>query len=159
DLLAVVDGAPEPIRSQFRLGYGSVALLLETVRDEAAIRRIVESSFGQYQNLRQIRRLEREVAEAQAELEEAQRYAAPGGDFSRIGRYRALRAEAEARRRQLGARTRPARSRAADDLEPGRVVLLRQRGGSGLGIVLGTHRLRGNRALVDALLPHGSVVR
>jgi ATP-dependent RNA helicase HelY len=159
DLLAVVDGPPEPIRSQFRLGYGSVALLLETVRDEAAIRRIVESSFGQYQNLKQIRQLEREVAEAREALAEAERYAAPCGDFTRIGRYRALRAEADARRRALGARTRPARARALEDVEPGRVVLLRQRGGSGLGIVLGTHRLRGNRMLVDTLLPHGSIVR
>jgi ATP-dependent RNA helicase HelY len=159
DLLAVVDGPPEPIQSQFRLGYGSVALLLQTVRDEAAIRRIVESSFGQYQNLKQIRRFEREVAEAREALAEAQRYAAPCGDLSRIGRYRTLRAEAEARRRALGARSRPARARALEDVEPGRVVLLRQRGGSGLGLVLGTHRLRGNRMLVDTLLPHGSVVR
>jgi superfamily II RNA helicase len=159
DVLAVVDGPAEPIESQFRLGYGSVALLLETVRDEAAIRRIVESSFGQFQNLRQIRRLEAEVGEAQTALAEAERYAAPCGDFARIGRYRALRAEAEARRRALGARGRPPRSRALDDLEPGRLVLLRQRGGSGLGVVLGTHRLRGNRLLVDTLLPHGSVIR
>jgi len=56
-------------------------------------------------------------------------------------------------------RARPTRSRGLEDVEPGRVVLLRQRGGSGLGVVLGTHRLRGNRVLVDALLPHGSVVR
>ncbi len=161
DLLAVVDGAPEPIESQFRLGYGSVALLLETVRDEQAIRRIVESSFGQYQNLRQIRRLEQEVAEAGVALAEARRYEAPCGDFGRIGRYRALRAEVDARRRALGARARPARSRAASELEPGRLVLLRQRGGagSGVGVVLGVHRLRGNRVLVDTLLPHGSVVR
>jgi ATP-dependent RNA helicase HelY len=159
DLLAVVDGPAEPIASQFRLGYGSVALLLETVRDETAIRRIVESSFGQYQNLKLIRGLEREVAEAETALREAERYQAPCGDFGRIGRYRALRAEADARRRALGARARPPRSRALEDVEPGRVVLLRQRGGSGLGVVLGTHRLRGSRVLVDTLLPHGSVVR
>ncbi len=159
DVLAVVDGPPEPIESRFRLGYGSVGLLLETVRDESAIRRIVESSFGQFQNLREIRRLEREVAEATGALAEAERYAAPCGDFGRIGRYRALRAEADARRRALGARSRQARARALEDVEPGRLVLLRQRGGGGLGVVLGTHRLRGNRLLVDALLPHGSVVR
>ncbi|MGH7320004.1 MAG: DEAD/DEAH box helicase, partial [Candidatus Rokuibacteriota bacterium] len=99
DLLAVIDGAPEPIESQFRLGYGSVALLLETVRDEQAIRRIVESSFGQYQNLREIRRLEQEVVEGAVALAEARRYEAPCGDFGRIGRYRALRAEVDARRR------------------------------------------------------------
>jgi ATP-dependent RNA helicase HelY len=159
DVLAVVDGPAEPIESQFRLGYGSVALLLQTVRDEEAIRRIVESSFGQFQNLRQIKKLEAEVAETERALAEAEGYAAPCGELDRIGRYRALRAEAEARRRELGMRARPTRSRGLEDVEPGRVVLLRQRGGSGLGVVLGTHRLRGNRVLVDALLPHGSVVR
>lgn len=159
ELLAVVDGPPEPIASQFRLGYGSVALLIGTVRDETAIRRIVESSFGQHQRLRGIRRLEEEAAAAGEALAEAERYAAPCGDFARIGRYRALRAEIEARRRALGARARQSRERPAADLEPGRLVLLRQRGGSGLGVVLGTHRLRGNRVLVDTLLPHGSVIR
>jgi ATP-dependent RNA helicase HelY len=159
DVLAVVDGAPEPIASQFRLGYGSVALMVETLRDEAAIRRIVESSFGQYQNLKEIRRLEREAAEARAALAEIGDYEAPCGDFGRIGRYRELRSQVEARRRALGARTRPSRSRALEDLEPGHIVLLRQRGGSGLGLVLGTHRLRAGKSLVDTLLPHGSVVR
>src|SRR5213079_2350819 len=52
DLLRVVDGPPEPIESQFKLGYGSVALLLSTGNDLATIRRTVESSFGQYQNLK-----------------------------------------------------------------------------------------------------------
>ncbi len=131
DVLAVVGGPPEPIESQFRLGYGSVALLLEVVRDQQAIRRIVESSFGQFQNLRQIRRLEAEVAETERALAEAERYAAPCGDFGRIGRYRALQAEVEARRRALGARSRAVRTRASvEEVESGRVVLLRQRGGA-----------------------------
>ncbi len=160
EVLSVVDGAPEPITSQFRLGFGSVALLVENVRDEAAIRRVVESSFGQYQSLRQIRHLEREVADAEGALAEARRYEAPCGDLPRIGRYRELRAEVEARRRSSGARSRPARVRALDDVEPGRIVLLRQRGsGGGLGVVVGVHRLRGNRVLLDTLLPHGSLVR
>ena len=87
ETLSVVDGAPEPIVSQFRLGFGSVALLVENVRDEAAIRRVVESSFGQYQSLRQVRHLEREVAEAQAALAEAERYA---GAMRRVRPDRAL---------------------------------------------------------------------
>ena len=154
ETLSVVDGAPEPIVSQFRLGFGSVALLVENVRDEAAIRHVVESSFGQYQSLRQVRHLEREVAEAQAAVAEAERYVAPCGEFDRIGRYRQLRAEVDARRRAAGSRSRPARARALDDVEPGRVILLRQRGtGSGLGVVIGVHRLRGNRVLLDTLLP------
>jgi ATP-dependent RNA helicase HelY len=160
DALSVVDGTPEPIVSQFRLGFGSVALLVETVRDEGAIRRVVESSFGQYQSLRQIRQLEGEVARAEAALAEAERHVAPCGEFDRIGRYRQLRAELEARRRAAGARSRPARARALGDLEPGRLVLLRERGrGGGLGVVVGVHRLRGSRVLIDTLLPHGSLVR
>jgi ATP-dependent RNA helicase HelY len=160
EVLSVVDGSPEPITSQFRLGFGSVALLVENVRDEAAIRRVVESSFGQYQSLRQIRHLEREVVDAEGALAEATRYEAPCGDLGRIGRYRGLRAEVEARRRSSGTRSRPARARALDDVEPGRIVLLRQRGsGGGLGVVVGVHRLRGHRVLLDTLLPHGSLVR
>ena len=40
DMRRVVDGSPEPIVSQFKLGYGSVALLLGSGSDMAAIRRI-----------------------------------------------------------------------------------------------------------------------
>jgi superfamily II RNA helicase len=159
EVLSVVDGSPEPVRSQFRLGFGSVCLLVGHVRDEAQIRRIVESSFGQYQSLRQIRHLERDAEQARSALAEAEEYRAPCGDLGRIGRYRALRAEADARRRAQGARGRAARSRALEDVEPGRLVLIRQRGGGNLGLVLAAHRLSGGRVLVDALLPHGSVVR
>jgi ATP-dependent RNA helicase HelY len=160
EALAVIDGSPEPIASQFRLGFGSVALLVQTVREEGAIRRVVESSFGQYQSLRQIRGLEQAVGEARAALAEAERYEAPCGDFGRIGRYRELRAQVDARRRGRGGRSRPARARALEDVEPGRLVLLRARGReSGLGVVLGVHRLRSQRVLLDTLLPHGSVVR
>src|SRR5438477_9631541 len=62
DMMRVVDGPPEPVLSQFKLGYGSVALLLATGQDMATIRRTVESSFGQYQNPKKIRGLEAEVA-------------------------------------------------------------------------------------------------
>ena len=158
EVLAVVDGDPEPIVSQFRLGFGSVALLLENVREEAAIRRVVESSFGQYQSLRDLRRLERERTDAGAALAEAERYAAPCGDFARIGRYRELRAAVDKERRARGARRRPSRSRAVEDVEPGRLVLLRGKGGNDLGVVLAVHQ-GGRRALVDTLLPHGSVIR
>ena len=46
DVLRVVDGKPEPIESQFKLGYGSVALLLATGAEPAVLRRRVEASFG-----------------------------------------------------------------------------------------------------------------
>ena len=42
------------------------------------------------------------TARSEAALQEARSFAAPCGDFSRIGRYRTLRAEVEARRRAAG---------------------------------------------------------
>ncbi len=158
EALKTVDGPPEPVESQFRLGYGSVALLLETGKDHETIRRIVESSFGQHQNLKRIRGLEREVESLGATLAEARRYPAPCGDFSRIGRYRRVRAELEAHRRALG-RGGARRGEAVATAEPGRLVLLRRRGGGSLGAILAIHSVRGSRVLVNALLPHGTVVR
>src|SRR2546426_8980215 len=38
DLLRVVDGSPEPIERQFKLGYGSAALLLGTGAPPEALR-------------------------------------------------------------------------------------------------------------------------
>src|SRR5206468_12973841 len=58
DILRVIDGSPEPIESQFKLGYGSVALLLSTGAPPETLRRRIESSFGQYQNLKRIRETE-----------------------------------------------------------------------------------------------------
>src|SRR5687768_16840474 len=62
DVLRVIDGSPEPVESQFKLGYGSVALLIATGAEPDVLRRRVESSFGQYQNLKRIRDLEADVA-------------------------------------------------------------------------------------------------
>ncbi len=152
-----VDGPSEPVESQFRLGYGSVALLLATGSEPAILRRVVESSFGQYQNLKRIRGLDAEVRSLEAALAEARTYEASCGDFSRIGRYRKVRQEVEARRRQSGGARRG--QTALAEAEPGRLVLLRRRGGSSLGAVLSVHSIRGHRVLVDALLPHGAVVR
>src|SRR5262249_14885111 len=91
DMKRVVNGPPEPIVSQFKLGYGSAALLLSTGQDMAMIRRTVESSFGQYQNLKKIRALDQEVKSLATSLESARGFRAPCGDFSQIGRYRSLR--------------------------------------------------------------------
>ncbi|PYO52763.1 MAG: hypothetical protein DMD84_08485, partial [Candidatus Rokuibacteriota bacterium] len=71
DLLRVVDGAPEPIESQFKLGYGSVALLLGTGAPPELLRKRIESSFGQYQNLKRIREMEAEVRALEDALERA----------------------------------------------------------------------------------------
>ena len=158
DLLRVVDGSPEPIESQFKLGYGSVALLLATGAPPEALRRRIESSFGQYQNLKRIREMEGEIRSLEAALAEVKCYAAPCGDFPRIGRYRRARQEAEARRQALGRGGRRG-ERGVAEAETGRLALVRRKGGPGLALILGTHSIRGHRVLIDALLPHGAVVR
>ncbi len=158
DMVRVVDGPPEPITSQFKLGYGSVALLLATGAPPEVLRRRIEASFGQYQNLKRIRELEGSLARLAAALAEARDFAAPCGEFERIGRYRRLRQEIDVRRRAMGRSGRRG-ERGAVEAEPGRLVLLRRKGGPSLAMVLGVHSIRGHRALVDALLPHGAVVR
>jgi len=160
DLLRVIDGSPEPIESQFKLGYGSVALLLSTGASPEQLRRRVESSFGQYQNLKRIRDVENDVKALEAPLEELRRYPAPCGDFQRIGRYRRARQEVEARRQALGrGGSRRGGERTVAEAEPGRLVLVRRGGQPTLAMVLGIHAIRGHRVLIDALLPHGVTVR
>src|SRR5213594_3950907 len=158
DLLRVVDGAPEPIESQFKLGYGSVALLLSTGASPDALRRRVESSFGQYQNLKKIREMEAEVRALEDALERAKVYEAPCGDFGRIGRYRRALQEVEARRQATGKGGRRG-ERAPAEAEPGRLALVRRKGAPSLAMILGVHAIRGHRTLFDALLPHGTVIR
>ncbi len=131
DMRRVVDGPPEPIASQFKLGYGSVALLLSTGKDMATIRRTVESSFGQYQNLKRIRGLEAEVRSLEVAAEDARAFRAPCGEFSRIGRYRTARAAVEAARMARGRGGRHGRS--AAEAEPGRLALVRRKSGATLG--------------------------
>jgi superfamily II RNA helicase len=156
DMMRVVDGPPEPVMSQFKLGYGSVALLLATGQDMATIRRTVESSFGQYQNLKKIRGLEVEVAGLETALSDGRSFEAPCGDFPRIGRYRAARTEVEQQRMARGKGGRGARS--AADAEPGRLALVRRKSGASLGLICGLDRRR-HRMLVTVLLPHGVTVQ
>jgi superfamily II RNA helicase len=158
DVLRVVDGAPEPIESQFKLGYGSVALLIASGAAPEVIRRRVEASFGQYQNLKRIRAAEHDVARLEGTLAEARAFAAPCGDFERIGRYRRARHEVDLRRRASGRGGRRG-ERGVIEADPGRLVLARRRGGPELAVILGVHAIRGHRVLVDALLSHGAVVR
>src|SRR5437870_2698041 len=159
DLLRVIDGSPEPIESQFKLGYGSVALLLSTGASPEQLRRRIESSFGQYQNLKRIRDVEADVRALEAQLEELRRYPAPCGDFQRIGRYRRARQEVEARRQALGRGGSRRGERTVAEAEPGRLVLVRRGGSATLAMVLGIHAIRGHRVLIDALSPHGVTVR
>ena len=156
DMMRVVDGPPEPVLSQFKLGYGSVALLLATGQDMATIRRTVESSFGQYQNLKKIRGLEAEVTNLETALSDGRRFEAPCGDFPRIGRYRAARAQVEQQRMARGKGRRGARS--AAEAEPGRLALVRRKSGASLGLICGLDRRR-HRMLVTVLLPHGVTVQ
>jgi superfamily II RNA helicase len=158
DLIRVVDGSPEPIESQFKLGYGSVANLLATGAEPEVLRRRIEASFGQYQNLKRVREVEEDVRRLEAQHVEARRFAAPCGEFERIGRYRKTREEIDARRRALG-RPRRRGERGVVEAEPGRLVLVRRKGAPSLGMILRIHSIRGARVLVDTLLPHGAVVR
>ena len=158
DVLRVIDGTPEPVESQFKLGYGSVALLIATGAEPEVLRRRIESSFGQYQNLKRIRELEAEVTALESQAAAVREYAAPCGEFERIGRYRRARQEVEERRQAAGRGGRRG-ERGVIEAEPGRLALVRRRGGPSLAVILGVHGIRGHRALVDALLPHGSVVR
>ena len=139
DVVRVVDGSPEPIESQFRLGYGSVALLLATGASPEALRRRVEASFGQYQNLKRIREMEQDLRRLETALQEARSFAAPCGDFSRIGRYRTLRAEVEARRRAAGRGGRRG-EKSVIEAEPGRLAVVRRSGAPSLAVDPGPAR-------------------
>jgi hypothetical protein len=158
DLMKVVDGSPEPIESRFKLGYGSAAALIATGAEPETIRKRIESSFGQYQNLKRIREMEHEVQALDTALAEARRYEAPCGDFARIGRYRRARQEVDARRHAAGRGGRRG-ERSAVEAEPGRLALVRRKGAPSLAVILRVHAIRGHRVLFDALLPHGAVVR
>src|SRR5256712_589885 len=152
DLLRVVDGSPEPIESQFKLGNGSAALLLATGAPPEALPRRIESSFGQYQDLKRLREMEGEIRSLEAALAEVKRYAAPCGDFPRIGRYRRARQEAEARRQALGRGGRRG-ERGLARAEARGPPLLRRNGGPGPGLVPALPSLRGRPVLLGPPLP------
>ena len=133
-------------------------MLLATGAPPERLRTRIEASFGQYQNLRRIREVEAEVGALDRTLAEALRYEAPCGDFPRIGRYRQIRQELEQHRLALGRGARRG-ERTVLEAEAGRLALIRRKGAPSLALILGVHGIRGHRAIVDALLPHGAVVR
>ncbi|HWT80335.1 MAG TPA: DEAD/DEAH box helicase [Candidatus Methylomirabilis sp.] len=94
----LLEGQPEPIQSRFRVGYSSAALLVDLYRDPAAVRRVIESSFGQYQNRQRIQVLERERAELLAGLAKAEGISSPCCDLTDLLAYREKRAALEAAR-------------------------------------------------------------
>src|SRR5216683_2465790 len=83
-------------------------------------------------------------------------FAAPCGDFPRIGRYRQARSEVEVARLARGRGGR--RGRAAADAEPGRLALVRRKSGASLGLIVGVDRRR-HRDLIQVLLAHGGTVQ
>jgi superfamily II RNA helicase len=155
DIKRVVTGPAEPIVSQFKLGYGSVALLLSTGKDLPTIRRTVESSFGQYQSLKRIRALQVDVESLEMAVADGRRFDAPCGDFPRIGRYRQARADVETARMVRG---RSGRRGRAGEAEPGRLALVRRKSGAALGLIVGVDRRR-HRDLIQVLLAHGGSIQ
>ena len=84
------------------------------------------------------------------------------GALRRLRAHRPLPARARRRWTRGAQATRPGRpsGRAPPvEAEPGRLALVRRKGGPSLAVVLGVHAIRGHRVLLDALLPHGAVVR
>jgi ATP-dependent RNA helicase HelY len=94
-------GAPEPIQSRFRVGYSSAALLVDLYRDPAAVRRVIEKSFGQYQNRQRIQVLEKERAELLTRLAKAEGISSPCCQIADLLAYREMRATLEAERERV----------------------------------------------------------
>jgi len=94
-------GSPEPIQSRFRVGYSSAALLVDLYRDPAAIRRVIESSFGQYQNRQRIRVLEQERDDLLRHLAAAEGFRSPCCTITDLLAYREKRTTLEAERERV----------------------------------------------------------
>jgi len=94
-------GEPEPVQSRFRVGYSSAALLVDIYREPGAIRRVIESSFGQYQNRRRIRVLEAERAELLTRLAKTEGIRSPCCAITDLLAYREKRAALEAERERV----------------------------------------------------------
>ncbi|MBI3079084.1 MAG: DEAD/DEAH box helicase [Deltaproteobacteria bacterium] len=85
---ALLHRSAEPIRSRFRLGYGSCALLILRYGRAPDIQHVLDRSFGQYQHRQQLEDLETQQAATLAELAPLRSYQAPCGDFGNFGGYR-----------------------------------------------------------------------
>ncbi|HTU03196.1 MAG TPA: hypothetical protein VMG58_15305, partial [Candidatus Sulfotelmatobacter sp.] len=94
-------GQPEPIQSRFRVSYSSAALLVDLYREPAAVRRIIESSFGQFQNRRRIAQIEAERAELLARLSRAAGLESPCCALADLMAYREQRAALEVERERI----------------------------------------------------------
>ena len=101
DTRQLLRGAPEPIQSQFRVGYSSAALLVDLYREPAAVRRVIESSFGQFQNRRQMARVEAERAELLTRLAAADGIESPCCTLVDLLHYREQRSALETERERV----------------------------------------------------------
>jgi len=91
ETLRLIRGRPEPIESQFRIGYSSAALLLRNYPEEGSIRKIVESSFGQFQNRKKMEELEEGIEETEEKVKECRSFRPFCGDLQEILIYRQVR--------------------------------------------------------------------
>ncbi len=101
DVRQLLGGRPEPIQSRFRIGYSSAALLVDLYREPEAIRRVIERSFGQYQNRIRIQVLEKERTERLARLGKAEGIESPCCTLAELVAYREKRAGLEAERERV----------------------------------------------------------
>lgn len=97
----LLGGSPEPIRSRFRVGYSSAALLVDLYQEPAEVRRIIESSFGQFQNRLEIRRLEAERVALLDRLSTAEGFDSPCCSLAELLAYREQRAALETARARV----------------------------------------------------------
>jgi len=94
-------GTPEPIVSRFRVSYSSAALLVDLYREPAEVRRLIESSFGQFQNRAQMARLEAERSALLETLGAAEGLESPCCTLRDLLLYRERRAALEAERLRI----------------------------------------------------------
>ncbi len=97
----LLSGTPEPIQSRFRVGYSSAALLVDIYRDPASVRRVIESSFGQFQNRQRIQVLEVERADLLTRLAKSEGIGSPCCGITDLLAYREKRAALEAERERV----------------------------------------------------------
>jgi ATP-dependent RNA helicase HelY len=130
DARQLLGGAPEPIQSQFRVGYSSAALLVDLYREPTAVRRVIESSFGQFQNRRRMAHLEVERTALLTRLAKAEGIDSPCCSVAELLAYREQRTALEAERERVrhlgsgrkgrGRRAEPAASPWSEDLHEAR---------------------------------------
>ena len=101
DAVRLVQGAPEPIESRFRIGYSSAALLIEAHREPEAIRKTIEKSFGQFQNRRKIETIRREQEALVRRMAEAEGMSSPCCELATLIDYRERRLAVDQERERL----------------------------------------------------------